>query len=238
MVEPTVEAKSLVTASTLEALPVILASTSPRRRELMTLTGWPTECQSVDIDESPRPGEDAPTMTRRLAAAKAEAARAATPNGVIVLAADTVVADGGEPLGKPRDDAEAFRMLRDLRARRHTVVTSLAVLAPDGKTLLEDTCCTEVPMRDYTDTSIESFVAAGRARDKAGAYAIQDADFEPVDVGALRGCYANVMGLPLCHVVRTLRKLGLEPRTDVPGVCQDHTGYSCPVFADVLRGAG
>jgi septum formation protein len=233
MVKPTLEATSVFTAAP-GCAPLVLASTSPRRRELIALTGWPITLRPVEIDETPMPGESAPAMTRRLAAAKARAARSAASNAAVVLAADTVVVDGDELLGKPRDDEEARRMLRRLRGRTHQVITSLVVIAADGSSLFEDTCSTDVPMREYSDAEVESFVSSGGPRDKAGGYAIQDPLFEPVDVTALDGCFANVMGLPLCHVVRTLRRLGVEPVHDVPARCQAHTGYVCPVYERVL----
>jgi MAF protein len=215
---------------------VVLASGSPRRRELIALAGWDITLQPVDIDETPVPGEGAAALTRRLALAKAEAALKSSPPGSIVVAADTIVADDGGLLGKPADDAAAQAMLRRLRGRHHTVVTSLAVFGPDGAGPLLDACSTEVPMRDYGDDEIESFVASGSAADKAGAYGIQEFGFHPVDVPALHGCFANVMGLPLCHLVRTLRRRGIEPRADVPAACRAHTDYDCPVYTAILQG--
>lgn len=216
---------------------VVLASGSPRRRELIALAGWEISLLPVDVDEAPRPGESAAALTRRLALAKAKAAIPSSPPGSIVVAADTIVTDDGGLLGKPRDDAAARAMLRRLRRRNHTVVTSLAVFGPpNGAGPLLDECSTDVPMREYGDDEIERFVASGSAADKAGAYGIQESRFHPVDVSALHGCFANVMGLPLCHLVRTLRRRGLEPRADVPTACRAHTDYDCPVYAGILQG--
>jgi predicted house-cleaning NTP pyrophosphatase (Maf/HAM1 superfamily) len=89
-------------------------------------------------------------------------------------------------------------------------------------------------MRAYTDQEIEDYIASGEPFDKAGAYGIQHAGFHPVE--AMRGCYANVMGLPLCHLARTLARLGVTPPRDVPAACQAHIGYDCPVHQDVLEG--
>jgi septum formation protein len=217
-------------------LRLVLASASPRRSELIALTGWPVALQPVEVDETPRPGEDARGVTRRLAVAKAVAARRNSPPGAVILAADTIVADDQGVLGKPGSDAEAQAILQRLRGRRHLVVSSLAVIGPDGFPLLEDSCATEVPMRGYSRAEVVSFVASGAAGDKAGAYSIQDPSFRPVDETSLEGCYANVMGLPLCHVVRTLRRRGIEPAQDVPSACQAHTGYACPVYERILKG--
>jgi MAF protein len=215
---------------------VVLASGSPRRRELIALAGWDITLHPVDVDETPMPGEGAAALTRRLALAKAEAAFKSSPPGSIVVAADTIVADDDGLLGKPGDDAAALAMLHRLRRGHHTVVTSLAVFGPNGTGPLLDACSTEVPMRDYGDDEIQRFVASGSAADKAGAYGIQESGFHPVEVTALHGCFANVMGLPLCHLVRTLRRRGLEPRVDVPSACRAHTDYDCPVYAAILQG--
>jgi predicted house-cleaning NTP pyrophosphatase (Maf/HAM1 superfamily) len=88
-------------------------------------------------------------------------------------------------------------------------------------------------MRRYLDEDIRSYVASGDPLDKAGAYAIQHAGFHPVD--GLLGCFANVMGLPLCHLVRALRKLGIDPDAVVPDACQEYIGYQCPIYCMVLR---
>ena len=89
-------------------------------------------------------------------------------------------------------------------------------------------------MRDYGDAEMEAYIATGDPFDKAGGYAIQHGGFNPV--AALRGCYANVVGLPLCHVTRSLRQLGVEPPADVPTACQKHLEYECPVYTAILGG--
>jgi MAF protein len=210
---------------------LLLASGSPRRRELMALAGWPVDVRPTRADESPRPGESGRDLTRRLARLKAQAA--ASPDEAIVLAADTTVVDGDELLGKPADDLEARAMLTRLRGREHRVVTSIAVRAPDGM-LLVDTCESSVPMRDYADAEINRYLATGGPFDKAGGYGIQDGLFEPVDRATFHDCFANVMGLPLCHVVRTMRRIGLEPANDVPAACRAHLGYDCRVYPAFL----
>jgi len=209
-----------------------LASSSPRRRELVALTGLAVVVSAADADETPRPGESGGEMTRRLARRKAEA----PPSGEIVLAADTTVVDGQNLIGKPADADEARRILQDLRGRRHTVVTSIAIRSPDGTVLL-DTCESSVPMRTYRDEDIDRYIARGEPFDKAGAYNILDDGFDPVERDAFGDCYANVMGLPLCHVVRTLRRIGVEPAADVPAACQRHLRYDCRVFPSILGDA-
>jgi MAF protein len=207
-----------------------LASGSPRRGELLALTGLTIEVRPASADETPRPGESGVAMTRRLAQTKAEA----TPgDGMIALAADTTVVDGAELLGKPTDANDARRMLAQLRGRAHTVVTSIAVRAPDG-TVRVDTCESVVPMRPYTDAEIDGYLAGSDALDKAGAYAIQDDLFDPVDRQAFAGCFANVMGLPLCHLTRALREMGAEPAVDVPAACMAHLDYDCRVHSTIL----
>ena len=137
-------------------------------------------------------------------------------------------------LGKPKDPADAVQMLKNLRGRKHQVYTGLAAIKLSSGQMLTDLCVTEVPMRNYTDTEIEAYVQTGDPLDKAGAYAIQDTRFQPVE--NMKGCFASVMGLPLCHLVRVLAKMGITPNLDVPTNCQTYLKYSCPVSADILRG--
>jgi predicted house-cleaning NTP pyrophosphatase (Maf/HAM1 superfamily) len=97
---------------------------------------------------------------------------------------------------------------------------------------ITDLACSDVPMRHYTDDEIEAYIASGDPFDKAGAYAIQHNGFRPVENFAQ--CFANVMGLPLCHVVRSLSRLGIAVPNDVPALCQAHIRYECPVFESIL----
>jgi MAF protein len=212
---------------------LVLASNSPRRRQLMALGGWTFTLIPAEVDESPLAGEHPKEYVLRLAESKARAAAAAAPLDALVIAADTTVVDGGEILGKPADAQQAEAMLRRLRGRSHQVFTALAVLHSDGR-LLTDWCCTEVPMRQYSDEEMLAYIATGDPLDKAGAYAIQHDGFRPVE--RLWGCFANVMGLPLCHLARTLGKMGMAQETDVPQACQAALQYDCPVYTQVLRG--
>lgn len=219
-----------------------LASNSPRRRQLLSLSGWPFTVLAAQVDETAHPGESAQDYVLRLAEAKGRAAATSysgdlhTP-GLFFLAADTVVVDNNAPidsrlLGKPADEADAERMLRSLRGRTHQVYTALALYQPLENILIRDLCCTDVPMREYSDAEIQTYIASGDPMDKAGAYAIQHAEFHPVE--NLQGCYANVMGLPLCHLICLLREINLEPHTDLPRACQDELRYDCPVYETIL----
>jgi septum formation protein len=211
---------------------LILASNSPRRRQLIRLTGWDFVVSIADVDESPRENESPADYVLRLATTKARAINAKTDD--IILAADTTVVDGSEILGKPQDDAEAVAMLTRLRGRMHQVYTGIALLRGGDDSLQTDLCVTDVPMRDYSDEEIRAYVASGDPFDKAGAYAIQHPEFSPVI--NISGCYASVMGLPLCHVVRLMRRMGVEPNSDVPVNCQKLLEYECPVFDSILNG--
>jgi septum formation protein len=213
---------------------LILASMSPRRQELMGLTEWAFDILPADVDETPLPGETPRAYVLRLAEDKARAAAEGTRQGDIVIAADTTVADGGLILGKPQDAQEARAMLQALRGHSHQVLTALAVYQPATGILETDLAATNVPMRDYSDGEIEAYIASGDPFDKAGSYAIQHPEFRPVE--ALTGCYANVVGLPVCHLRRALRKFGLTPHNDLPAACQSTLNYQCTVFDSIDKG--
>ena len=217
---------------------IILASNSPRRLQLLSLGGWKFQIWPASIDESRLPGEAPEQYGLRVAEAKARAVIAsdgsAFPANGLVLAADTIVIDGDELLGKPAGQADAGRMLRQLRGKPHRVCTALVLISVDNGRVVRDLCMTRVPMRNYSDEEISAYVASGDPLDKAGAYAIQHLGFHPVN--NLMGCYASVMGLPLCHLVRALRQFDVAPQIDVPKACQAELDYDCPVFAAVLRG--
>ncbi len=200
----------------------------------MALGNWTFTVAVSDVDESQLPGESPADYVLRLAEDKARAAvpRADTQN--IIVAADTTVVDGGTLLGKPTDAADAVRMLKQLRGRKHRVYTGLAVLQMSSGQLLKDLCVTDVPMRAYSDEEINRYVASGDPLDKAGAYAIQHAEFQAV--AGLSGCFASVMGLPLCHLLRLFERLGLPDGAGVPARCQDTLNYACPVSDAILRG--
>lgn len=187
--------------------PLILASASPRRRELLARLGLPFEVRAAQVDETPHPGETAEDFVRRLSREKALVVAAQVESGAIILAADTAVVLDGAILSKPADADEATDMLRRLRGRTHTVLTAITLLDTATGTLITDLATTTVTMRDYTDEEIAAYVASGDPLDKAGAYAIQHPDFHPV--AAIEGSYTNVVGLPLEQVVAALERLGV-----------------------------
>jgi septum formation protein len=213
---------------------LVLASNSPRRRELLALGGWTFDTRPAEVDESQLPGEGAETYVLRLAESKARTCAATTRKEFIILAADTTVVDGNDILGKPGNTAKAVDMLRKLRNRTHQVYTGIAVIRISDRNLGTDLCVTQVPMRAYSDEEIDTYVASGDPLDKAGAYAIQNPKFHPVE--RMSGCYASVMGLPLCHLTRTLRNFHIAPLTDISAECQSWLNYTCPISAAVLRG--
>jgi septum formation protein len=212
---------------------LILASNSPRRRQLLALAGWEFIVSVSDVDESQYENESPADYVLRLAETKARAVKADADR--LILAADTTVVDGSDILGKPRDGAEATAMLTRLRGRTHQVYTGVALLRTSDSLLLTDLCVTDVPMRDYSDEEIRAYVATGDPLDKAGAYAIQHSGFRPV--ASMDGCYASVMGLPLCHVTRLMRRTGVQPNADVPQNCQELLEYDCPVYNKYLDSA-
>ncbi len=216
---------------------LVLASNSPRRKALLGLAGWEYHHLPVQVDENPLPGEAGSDYVVRIASAKATSARQLVGGNSLIISADTAVLGSTTGsteiiMGKPRDADEATGMLRSLRGRVHQVITAITILHTEDGAMGCDQCTTEVPMREYSDAEIEAYVSSDDPLDKAGAYAIQHAGFHPVE--NLAGCYANVMGLPLCHLTRTLRQFGLCPRLDVPSACQAGLGYNCPVYQDIL----
>ena len=215
---------------------LLLASGSPRRRELMELAGWNVTICPVPVDEMVQADERAEALAIRLARAKAQAAAAEGSTCELVLAADTVVVDGDVILGKPVDAGDAKRMLRMLRDREHEVITALALLQSTSGEEIVETCKTVVPMRAYDGEALQAYIAGGSPLDKAGAYGIQDSEFNPVDLSQMQGCFANVMGLPLCHLQRALGRLGHNLAVDLPSRCKAYTGYDCSVYQEILRG--
>lgn len=190
--------------------PLVLASASPRRREILTTLGVPFRIVPSDVDESRRPGEEALAWVARAARIKAEdvaAKLAGESPAPFVLGADTVVVLDEEPLGKPAGDDEAFTMVRRLAGRWHEVVTSMALARAGSGVLETQTVLTRVRFRDLTTEEIEGYVASGEGRDKAGAYAVQG-------LGAglvveLAGSYHNVVGLPAVETLHLLRRSGV-----------------------------
>ncbi len=194
---------------------VLLASGSPRRRQLLLQIGVPFQVLGVTVDESIRPREEPLAYVTRLAAAKADAGLAGSAAcgaaGRPVLAADTAVVIGGEILGKPQGQDDAARMLRLLSGRTHEVLTCIA-LAAAGRTSL---CVSrsEVTFCDITTAEAHAYWDTGEPKDKAGGYAVQG--LGAVFVAQLRGSFSGVMGLPLFETAELLRAAGV-PRWTCP----------------------
>ena len=204
---------------------LVLASTSPRRRELLSCLGIdfrvvpPSTLENMLPDETPR------EMVERLALSKARSV-ARSLSGGLVIGADSVVVLDGRVLGKPVNSAQAREMLRSLRSREHRVMTGLALVDAANQDTRVTSESSLVTMRDYSDDQLEAYVTSGEPMDKAGAYAIQDRVFRPAE--QLEGCYTNVMGLPLCSLVNMIQDAGLEVRSgqykQVTGECSQ-----CPL---------
>lgn len=221
--------------STSMAPKLFLASNSPRRRQLLSLTGWPFSVQAVEIDESPFPAELPGEYVSRLAESKARAAGSLVEPGDLILAADTTVADENRILGKPESAAMAWQMLQDLRGRAHMVYTAICVFDRQSDRWLTDLCASRVWMRPYTDEDIRTYIASGDPFDKAGGYAIQHSGFHPVE--RIQGCYNCVVGLPLCRVVKTLARFGLTPPRDITSGCPKalETDSACLAYETLLQ---
>lgn len=186
---------------------LVLASSSPRRRQLLAELGLAFEVRPSHADETPLPGEKPEAMVERLARDKA---LFRVDAGEVVLAADTIVVIDGKILGKPFDTGDAIQMLATLAGRVHDVYTGVAAatLPPDGGAphVAVRVACTEVEMRTLTAQEIAAYVATGEPLDKAGAYAIQG--LGSLLVESVRGNYTNVVGLPIPTVAACLADLG------------------------------
>ncbi len=240
---------------------IILASNSPRRKQLLAFGGWPFQVYPVHINEEVLKGEAPDMYVLRLSREKAEAAFCAStqnfPENGILISADTSVVfplddenrneamllpefrlleDPSSSsfiiLGKPLDEQHAEQILKLLRNRIHQVYTGLTALRIKDGYQQSLVCVTDVPMRDYDDDEIKTYIASGDPFDKAGAYAIQHKDFRPAQ--QLQGCYANVMGLPVCHLAVLLKKMDERPYADIAPKCLEEFDYSCPISNQIL----
>ena len=187
------------------ALRVILASQSPRRRELLTLVGITHEVRPADIDETYLDGEQPKAHAERLARGKAATIAASEPDAVII-GSDTIVVVDGDVLGKPADEAEAARMLERLSGRAHTVVTAVAVAwRGELRSAVEEV---GVEFHPLSRREIDAYIATREPMDKAGAYGIQG--YGATIVARVDGDYFAVMGLPLQRLIRVLGELGIR----------------------------
>lgn len=184
---------------------VILASQSPRRRDLLNLIGIPHTVRPADIDETPLPGERPLTVVERLARAKARRIAMDEPEALVV-AADTIVVIDDAILNKPVDASDARRMLRTLQGRRHDVYTAVCVTHGGREAAgVEDT---GVWFRELSDGAIDAYIATGEPMDKAGAYGIQG--YGATIVERVDGDFFTVVGLPLVRLTRLLTEIGIN----------------------------
>ncbi|MGC2698122.1 MAG: Maf family protein [Candidatus Angelobacter sp.] len=184
---------------------LILASSSPRRQELLREIGIPFHVHAANINEDQIASEAPIAYALRLAREKAQAIAAQYPQSY-VLGADTIVVIDGEVLGKPQDHADAARMLRLLSGRGHEVTTAVSLVSPTGDAQTR-ACTTQVYFRKLAEEEIQRYVAGGEPMDKAGAYAIQGGASRWAD--RIEGEFSNAVGLPLSLVTELLRYSGL-----------------------------
>lgn len=199
---------------------LILASSSPRRIDLLRRLGLRFEVRPGDVEETVLPGEEPSELVRRLALTKAKQVTASLCGGIpgersVVIGADTVVVLDGRILGKPRSHDEAYRMLKDLEGKTHEVYSGVAVVCADGFYERAVHEVTKVTMRHLTDAEIRAYVATGEPMDKAGAYAVQGKG--ALLISSISGCYYNVVGLPLSRLCLMLRDLGIDMFSETPG---------------------
>lgn len=183
---------------------MLLASSSPRRRELLTQIGVQFEVQVVPIDETPLPNEEPAAYVARLALAKAKAVLAQYPQAT-VLGSDTTGVLAGEILMKPVDADDAVRMLQRMSGKSHEVLTAVAVVNAEREAV--QVVCTKVTFCDLTRAQLEAYVATGEPLDKAGSYGIQG--YGAVLVAGIEGSYSNVVGLPLTETAALLRTFNI-----------------------------
>jgi len=190
---------------------VVLASQSPRRRELLTLVGIPHEVRPADLDERYLPGEEPAAHAERLAREKAAVVAASNPDA-LVIGSDTIVVVDGDVLGKPRDEPHAAEMLARLSGRSHVVITAVAVrFGNEERSAVEQVRVTFHPM---SPGEIAAYIRTAEPMDKAGAYGIQG--FGATIVARVDGDYFAVMGLPLQRLVGLMRELGVRYEFGAP----------------------
>ena len=220
-----------------ENIGMVLASGSPRRIEILRRYGLPFRVLPADIDESIFPGEDVFAYCDRVAREKwlAVAARQSVFPGEILIAADTIVALEGIRFGKPVSREDAFRTLRALSGRPHTVHSALAVgtKTPGGFTIYTATADTTVTMARLSEDLIAAYVESGDPFGKAGAYAIQNSDFRLVS--SFDGCYAAVVGLPVCHLEVVLREMNAAPSEAAEKNCLYRLKGICDLDCTALK---
>lgn len=210
---------------------LVLASASPRRHAFLRALGLPVQLHPANVDESPLPNETPDCMTLRLASLKAETARRDLPSEppaepALLLGLDTTVVHAGDILGKPKDALEAESFLRRLRTGPHEVCTGYCLINLQTGRRRTGVHVSRLTMRNYTDAEIDRYVRTGDPFDKAGGYALQDRDFNPI--ARLDGCAASVMGMPVHDLLHLLRdEAGWPVSRDFGAVCVRLTGRAC-----------
>lgn len=210
---------------------LVLASASPRRQAFLRALGLPVRLHPADVDESPQPNETPECMTLRLASLKAETARRDLPSEplakpALLLGLDTTVVHADDILGKPIDNLEAASFLRRLRTGPHAVCTGYCLINLQTGRQRTGVHVSRLTMRNYTDAEIDRYIRTGDPFDKAGGYALQDRNFNPV--AQVDGCPASVMGMPVHHLLQLLRdELGWPIPGCFTAVCVRLTGHPC-----------
>jgi len=213
---------------------IVLASASPRRKEILSRLVAEFEIRPADIDETTLPGEAVRAYTERMAYEKMRKCAEQTDEGTLVIGSDTTVCINGQILGKPTSAEHARDMLRLLNGKDHLVTTAVSMCLTENAQchILRTTDEIAVRFRHMSEVEIDGFIASGVPMGKAGAYAIQDREFHPVE--SINGCYTGVMGFPLCHTAAMLRKMGIPLlREDLSAACQSATDYICPSFPKI-----
>ena len=205
---------------------VVLASASPRRRELLSLILEDFSIKTSSVDEMEFLTDSSPLSVEQAALAKARDVARECDSGSVIIAADTVISFRGRLLGKPESIEHAAAMLRELRGVQHQVITGCAVIPGTGSTEYLFHESTAVRMKEFSEGEILDYVASGEPFDKAGAYAIQGLGGSLIH--SIQGCYPNVIGFPMCAVVKHLRLAGIETRP-VQDICPARraSGWSC-----------
>ncbi|CAI8052933.1 dTTP/UTP pyrophosphatase [Geodia barretti] len=204
---------------------LVLASASPRRRELLDALGLNFSVLPADVPEDPIPGETPQQMVERLSLDKALKVASKMESGFVV-GGDSTVVHLGESLGKPADDDEARAMLRRLRGTTHHVSTGLTVVNTATGDSRTASMTSEISLRNFSDAEIEASIATGTPRDKAGAYAVQDTELRPAS--GWEGCYHNIIGLPTCLLLQLLGELGYRWPDDWELPEAGRCGPGCP----------
>ena len=211
----------------MENVKIILASASPRRQLMLSWIIPEFESISADIDETPLPGELPQPYCQRMALKKVLHCSNIVPEGGFVIGSDTTVTINNQILGKPADENQAIEMLSMLNKKEHLVYTAVAIgNRKRGKLSIQQTICeTTVRFRDLGYDEIRDYVESGDPMGKAGAYAIQNHEFHPVET--FRGCYASVVGFPLCHVGSILHRFGYDTFPQIRSACMAGTKIYC-----------